>query len=162
MVAGDEKKGVAKGKKGASQSTPEDIEAKINEIIIEGASGSQPARLESNPTFIIFKKDVIFGSSYLNVPSLFSWLEAGLKMEVDYADVTDKKVPEARALAAAGKLTEAIDVLMTLEKQTRTGGDMHSTSKILVGIVQMCYEVRLASDPLGNPSSRKIPEVMPH
>ena len=32
-------------------------------------------------------------------------------------------------------------MLITLEKQTRTGADMHSTAKVLVCIVQICYEV---------------------
>ena len=50
------------------------------------------------------------------VPSSYNFLVtcflAGQKMEVDYADVTDKKVPEARDLAKKGKLTQAIDLLM--------------------------------------------------
>lgn len=85
----------------------DDIEAKINEIIIEGAAAPN------------------------------------VKMEVDYSEVTDKKIPEAKAMAAKNKakLEEALEILLSLEKQTRTGGDMHSTSKILVAIVQMCFEV---------------------
>jgi len=39
-----------------------------------------------------------------------------------------------------GKLTEAVETLLSLEKQTRTAADMHSTSKLLVAIVKMCYE----------------------
>lgn len=128
MTAGDEKKKTGKKPGG---DTAEDIEAKINEIIIEGASGKEK---EQNK-----RMDLIFFFILLML-HLFV-VSAGTKMEVDYTDVTDKKVPEAQALAKAGKLTEGIDLLMSLEKQTRTGGDMHSTSKILVCIVQMCYEV---------------------
>ena len=45
-------------------------------------------------------------------------------------------------MAGDGNLMGAIEMLLTLEKQTRTGGDMHSTSKILVAVVQMCYEAK--------------------
>ena len=45
-------------------------------------------------------------------------------------------------MAGDGNLMGAIEMLLTLEKQTRSGGDMHSTSKILVAIVQMCYEAK--------------------
>ena len=45
-------------------------------------------------------------------------------------------------MAGDGNLMGGIEILMTLEKQTRTGGDMHSTSKILVAVVQMCYEAK--------------------
>jgi len=63
-------------------------------------------------------------------------------MEVDYSETTDQKVPEAKKMAGDGNLMGAIETLLTLEKQTRTGGDMHSTSKILVAIVQMCHEAK--------------------
>jgi hypothetical protein len=95
-----------KNKKSAA-AKDDDIQSKINEIIIEGqGSGSGPP-----------------------------------KMEVDYSEATEKRIPEARKLAEAGRLGEALESLTSLEKQTRTGGDMHSTSKILVAIVQLCFEV---------------------
>ena len=93
------------GKKKGVPADAADIEAKINEIIVEGNS-------------------------------------AAVKMEVDYSDTTAKKIPEARDLAKAGKLTDALELLLALEKQTRTGCDMHSTAKILVTIVQLCYEAK--------------------
>ena len=31
---------------------------------------------------------------------------------------------------------------MNLEKQTRQGADMHSTAKVLICIVQLCYEAK--------------------
>ena len=42
------------------------------------------------------------------------------KMEVDYSTTCDEKIPEAQAKAKSGKVQEAVDMLMTLEKQTRT------------------------------------------
>jgi 26S proteasome regulatory subunit N5 len=50
------------------------------------------------------------------------------------------QIPEAKELAKKN-LTEALEMLIILEKQTRTGADMHSTAKVLVCIVQICYEV---------------------
>jgi len=61
-----------------------------------------------------------------------------VKMEVDYSSTCDEKLPVAESLAESGKLTEAIDMLMYLEKQTRTGADTHSTGRVLVLIVKLC------------------------
>jgi 26S proteasome regulatory subunit N5 len=88
--------------------------------------------------------------------------EAGriVKMEVDYATTCDEKIPECEKLAKSGQLNEAIEALLSLEKQTRTvnklsvikvtetqtllpslqGSDMVSTSRVLVAIVQLCFE----------------------
>ncbi|XP_076333341.1 regulatory particle non-ATPase 5 [Tachypleus tridentatus] len=65
-----------------------------------------------------------------------------LKMEVDYSATVDDKVPQSEKLAKEGKLSEALDILLTLEKQTRTGADTHSTSKVLVAIVRLCFEAK--------------------
>jgi len=62
------------------------------------------------------------------------------KMEVDYSSTVDEKIPAAEALAKQGKLTDAIDGLMTLEKQARTAADTHSTSRVLVAIVKICFD----------------------
>ena len=43
-----------------------------------------------------------------------------VKMEVDYSSTCDEKIPEAQSLAESGKVTEAVESLMTLEKQART------------------------------------------
>ena len=67
----------------------------------------------------------------------------GIKMEVDYSTTVEEKIPQAKALAAQDKIDEALEMLLALEKQTRTGADMHSTSKVLVAIVQICFEVRI-------------------
>ena len=67
----------------------------------------------------------------------------GVKMEVDYSTTVEEKIPKAKELAAQNKLDDALEMLIALEKQTRTGCDMHSTSKVLVAIVQICFEVRV-------------------
>ncbi|XP_022313454.1 26S proteasome non-ATPase regulatory subunit 12-like [Crassostrea virginica] len=64
------------------------------------------------------------------------------KMEVDYSSTVDEKLPKCEKLAKQGKLTEALDSLLSLEKQTRTAADTHSTSRILVAIVKMCFEAK--------------------
>ncbi len=64
-----------------------------------------------------------------------------IKMEVDYSETVTKKIPEAKELAKKN-LDEALEMLLSLEKQTRTGADMHSTAKVLVCIVQICYEAQ--------------------
>lgn len=63
-----------------------------------------------------------------------------VKMEVDYTSNCDEKIPECKKLALSGKLHDALDSLLALEKQTRTGADMVSTGRVLVAIVQICRE----------------------
>lgn len=98
-MAGDDKK--TKPKKG--EASAEDVEARINDIMMEGGKV--------------------------------------IKMEVDYSETVAKKVPEAKELAKKN-INEALEMLTNLEKQTRTGADMHSTAKVLVCIVQVCYEAK--------------------
>jgi len=62
-----------------------------------------------------------------------------VKMEVDYSVTCDEKIIVAESLATNGKLQEALDTLLMLEKQTRTGSDMASTSRVLVAIVKLCF-----------------------
>ncbi|CAG9857042.1 unnamed protein product [Phyllotreta striolata] len=65
-----------------------------------------------------------------------------IKMEVDYSGACDEKIPECQKLAKAGKLHDALDQLLALEKQTRTGADMISTGRVLVAICQLCKEAK--------------------
>jgi len=65
-----------------------------------------------------------------------------VKMEIDYSVTCDERIPEAQKLAKEGKLTEAIELLMGLEKSTRTGGDMISTGRVLVTVAQLCFEAK--------------------
>ena len=55
------------------------------------------------------------------------------------SETCDKKIPEAQTLAAEGKLDAAMEILLGLEKQTRSGCDTHSTGRVLVTIVQLCF-----------------------
>ncbi|RKO94070.1 hypothetical protein BDK51DRAFT_19523 [Blyttiomyces helicus] len=64
------------------------------------------------------------------------------KLEKDYAPIVDVQLPEAEKLAKAGKLTEAVEQLLVLEKQTRVGADLASNSRILIGIVSLCFQAR--------------------
>ncbi|XP_045214361.1 26S proteasome non-ATPase regulatory subunit 12-like [Mercenaria mercenaria] len=64
------------------------------------------------------------------------------KMEVDYSSTVEEKIPKCEKLAKQGKLTEALDILLTLEKQTRTGADTHSLSKVLETVVRLCFETK--------------------
>lgn len=43
-----------------------------------------------------------------------------IKMEVDYSSSCDTKIPECKKLAREGKLHDALDQLLALEKLTRT------------------------------------------
>lgn len=65
-----------------------------------------------------------------------------LKMEVDYSSNCDVKIPECKKLASEGKLHDALDQLLALEKLARTSADVASTSRILVAIVQICLEAK--------------------
>ncbi|KAL0278604.1 UNVERIFIED_CONTAM: hypothetical protein PYX00_000376 [Menopon gallinae] len=65
-----------------------------------------------------------------------------VKMEVDYSATCDEKIPACQKLAKAGKIHDALDNLLSLEKQTRTGADMASTGRVLVAIVQICFEAK--------------------
>ena len=66
-----------------------------------------------------------------------------LKMEVDYASTCDEKIPAFKKLAQEkGKLVYALEQLLALEKLTRTGADTFSTSRILVAIVDICFEAK--------------------
>ncbi|KAK5641305.1 hypothetical protein RI129_009852 [Pyrocoelia pectoralis] len=65
-----------------------------------------------------------------------------IKMEVDYSSTCDEKIPEYTKMAGMGKLHDALDGLLALEKQTRTVADMVSSGRVLVAIVQICFEAK--------------------
>jgi len=62
-----------------------------------------------------------------------------VKMEVDYSDSCDEKIPLAQKMAKDGQAIQAVEMLMALEKQTRTGADAHSTTRVLVALVEICF-----------------------
>lgn len=53
------------------------------------------------------------------------------KMEVDYSATCDEKIPLYKEMATNGKFIEAIDGLLSLEKQTRTVSLQHSIFKLV-------------------------------
>lgn len=61
---------------------------------------------------------------------------------MNYSDSCDVKIPECKELAQKGKLHDALDQLLTLEKLARTSMDIASTSRILVAIVEICFEAK--------------------
>lgn len=65
-----------------------------------------------------------------------------IRMEVDYSSDCDVKIPDYKKMAQQGKMHDALDGLLALEKQTRTAADMVSTGRVLVAIVQICFEAK--------------------
>lgn len=66
-----------------------------------------------------------------------------VKMEVDYSATCDEKIPLCKEMAKdENKFNEALEILLQLEKQTRIGADMVSSARVLIAIVQICFEAR--------------------
>jgi len=65
-----------------------------------------------------------------------------VKMEVDYTEACDKKIPEYEEMAKNGNVTEALEAMLALEKQTRTAADMFSTCRVLVSIMKICFATK--------------------
>ncbi|KAI9217773.1 PCI domain-containing protein [Blastocladiella britannica] len=61
------------------------------------------------------------------------------KLEVNFAPQVDELLPPTEQLAMTGRLQDALDQLMLMEKQTRNGGDMLSNARVLVHIVRLCF-----------------------
>lgn len=77
---------------------------------------------------------------------LNTFTESGkiVKMEIDYADQVTETLNRGEKLVkeSINKLGEAIELLTNLEKQTRASSDMHSTTRILVGICQLAFDAK--------------------
>ncbi|CAB4007558.1 26S proteasome non-ATPase regulatory subunit 12 [Paramuricea clavata] len=63
-----------------------------------------------------------------------------VKMDVDFSSTVDELIPNCEALVKEGKLHQALENLLSLEKQTRLGADLASTSRLLVTVIKMCFE----------------------
>ncbi|KAI9143373.1 PCI domain-containing protein [Paraphysoderma sedebokerense] len=61
-------------------------------------------------------------------------------MEKDFGPTCDQVLPQTTTLAQNGKLNEALEQLMVLEKQTRNGADLASNTRVLIHIIKLCYE----------------------
>jgi len=64
------------------------------------------------------------------------------KMEEDFSAKVEPAITEQTRVAQSGRLNEAVENLLALEKQTRQAEDHLSTSKLAVGIVRLCYNSR--------------------
>ncbi|KAI8970206.1 PCI domain-containing protein [Mycotypha africana] len=62
------------------------------------------------------------------------------KMEKDFSPQVDALLPETEGLTKQGKLNEALEKLLSLEKQARNAADQASTGRILVQVVKLCQE----------------------
>ncbi|UJO25090.1 26S proteasome non-ATPase regulatory subunit 12 [Fulvia fulva] len=58
-----------------------------------------------------------------------------IKADRDYTKEVDAAIPEAEKIAQNGQTQQAVDKLLSLEKQTRQSSDLPSTSRLLVAIV---------------------------
>ncbi|KAL4127390.1 hypothetical protein QTP88_011561 [Uroleucon formosanum] len=65
-----------------------------------------------------------------------------VKIDLDYRDMCDEKIAVAESLGASGKLQEALDTLLVVEKTTRNASDVVSTGRILVAIVKLCFHAK--------------------
>lgn len=77
---------------------------------------------------------------------LDTFTESGkiVKMEIDYSDQVNETIANCEKLLReeTKNLTQAIEMLSNLEKQTRAGADMHSTSRLLVAICQLSFDAK--------------------
>lgn len=64
------------------------------------------------------------------------------KQERDFTPELEAVIPAATALAKEGKLQEALDKVLALEKQTRNAADVGSTTRLTKTAVQLCYDAR--------------------
>ncbi|CEI90453.1 Putative 26S proteasome regulatory subunit N5 [Rhizopus microsporus] len=64
------------------------------------------------------------------------------KMDKDYSPQVDALLPETEALTKQGKINEALEKLLSLEKQARNAADQASTGRILVQVIKLCFEVK--------------------
>ncbi|KAI9022826.1 PCI domain-containing protein [Phycomyces nitens] len=62
------------------------------------------------------------------------------KMEKDYSPQVDVLIPETEALVKQGKLSEALEKILLLEKQARNAADQASTGRLLVQAVKLCHQ----------------------
>lgn len=63
-----------------------------------------------------------------------------VKMEVDYSNTVDKILPECQEMARNGRIKEALETLLGMEKQTRLAVDAVSTGRVMKAIVQLCFD----------------------
>ncbi|KAG0304624.1 26S proteasome non-ATPase regulatory subunit 12 [Dissophora globulifera] len=62
------------------------------------------------------------------------------KMEKDCSAIVDAQFPEIDAAAKSGNLTKALELLLGLEKQTRSSADLASSTRVLKRFIQLTFE----------------------
>lgn len=62
------------------------------------------------------------------------------KATEDYSKETEELIARVDTMASAGRLEEAVEELLALEKKTRTASDGISTAKLLCKVVKLYYE----------------------
>ncbi|GAA5955004.1 hypothetical protein JCM3765_003159 [Sporobolomyces pararoseus] len=66
--------------------------------------------------------------------------EALRKQEADLTPQCDEIIPAAELLASSGNTQDALDKLLSLEKQARNASDLSSTSRVLISIISILYQ----------------------
>lgn len=76
------------------------------------------------------------------VEAMFNEIGDGriVKMEVDCSDKVDKTLPQAEKLAKDKNLPKALELLYSVEKESRLAADMRSNARIQLAIIEICYE----------------------
>lgn len=64
------------------------------------------------------------------------------KATEDFSKETEEVIARADTMVKAGRLEEAIEDILALEKRTRTASDGISTSKLICGLVKLCFEAK--------------------
>ncbi|GAA5921090.1 hypothetical protein JCM6882_000196, partial [Rhodosporidiobolus microsporus] len=64
------------------------------------------------------------------------------KQEADLTPQCDEVIPAAEQLAKDGKVQEALDKLMALEKQARNASDLASTSRVLTSLITLLFSLK--------------------
>lgn len=76
------------------------------------------------------------------IDNLFNEIGDGriVKMEVDCSAKVDECIPAAEKLMSNNNLSQALDLLYAVEKESRLAADMRSNSRIQLSIVELCYK----------------------
>lgn len=75
-----------------------------------------------------------------NINPVLGNLAKDPKATEDYTKETEEVISRSETMAKAGRLDEAVEDILTLEKKTRGASDGISTSKLLVHICKLFYE----------------------
>ncbi|KAI9461742.1 hypothetical protein HD554DRAFT_2028043 [Boletus coccyginus] len=62
------------------------------------------------------------------------------KQERDFTPEVNALLPETQTLSESGRLSEALDKLFALEKQTRNASDLPSTTRLAKAALDQCYK----------------------